>query len=58
MLNRQVYDEIKECENKIKDIDEKLNTDRYMQEIIAGSLIGKKYAYMEFIEKLKEWCRC
>lgn len=45
---------IQTYENMIKDIDEKLNTDRYMQEIIAGSLIGRKYAYIEFIEKLKE----
>jgi hypothetical protein len=56
MLNSQIKLEIREYEKKIKEINEKLDDDRYMQEVVAGSLIGRKHAYMEFIEKIKEWC--
>lgn len=45
--------ELKGYEKKIKELDEEIN---HANENLAGLLIGRKYAYIEFAETLKRWC--
>ena len=45
--------EIAKYEDAIDDIDKDLEN---AQDNIAGLLIGRKYAYLDFVEKLKGWC--
>ena len=60
MVNQDKYDklisdikkQIKENDKRIAEYDSRMF---FAQDIIAGDLIGRKFAYLEFQEVLKGW---
>jgi len=53
VLNAAIKYEIAKYEDAITGIDADLEN---ASENISALLIGRKYAYIEFVEKMKGWC--
>ena len=51
-LKAEIKKQIKENEKTIADYDRRMF---FAQDIMAGDLIGRKFAYLEFQEVLKGW---